>query len=257
MFDTQALKESFGRAAPAYDVQAHLQRRVRRHCIAAAKRCWPAGARILDLGCGTGMLWQEAAQLKLRWRITGLDLSFGMCTEMREKGGRVINADAAALPFADASFDGIFSSLMLQWMNDLPAACREMSRILKPNGLAVVATFVQGTLHELQSAFSILDNTPHVSHFPPAHEVLKHTHEAGFVMAAAEQAMLVEHYPDAIALMRSLQAVGATHKETGRRRGLMTLSQLAGVEQAYEKRFSDADGLRATWQLLYLVLQKI
>jgi malonyl-CoA O-methyltransferase len=72
----------------------------------------------------------------------------------------------------------------------------------------------------------------------------------------AEQARIVNHYPDAIALMRSLQFIGATHKDASRSKGLMTLKQLAGVERAYEKRFSTPEGLPATWQLLCLVLQK-
>jgi len=248
MFDTRAIKESFGRAAPDYDAEAHVQRQVRGHCLTLAGKYWPRGAHILDAGSGTGALSQET-----NWRVTGLDISFGMCAFAREK---VVNADAASMPFSDARFDGVFSSLMLQWANDPQAVWREMARVLKPQGRVILSTLVAGTLHELREAFSSLDATPHVSHFLKVHDVLGCAAEAGLSMIAAEQVRIVEYYPDAIALMRSLQAIGASHKEAERRKGLMTLKQLARVEQAYEKRFGGAKGLPATWQVLCLVMQK-
>jgi len=256
MFDREAVKEAFGRAAPVYEAHAHLQRQVRQHCLALGQAYWPSGKHILDAGCGTGALLTETGRLRLRWRITSLDLSLGMCAVAREKSGAVVNADAAAMPFADNSFDGLFSSLMLQWANNPPAVWREMARVLKPQGRVVLSTFVHGTLQELREAFSSLDGKPHVSHFVQTHEILKYAAEAGLTMTMAEQARIVNYYPDAIALMRSLQFIGATHKEAERGRGMMTLKQLAGVEQVYEKRFGTAEGLPATWQLLCLVLQK-
>ncbi len=250
-FNRKAIKESFGRAASAYDAEAHLQRWVRGRCIALAKQCWPKDAHILDAGSGTGVLAQEAD-----WRIAGLDISFGMCEFARGKHDRVVNADAAAMPFADGAFDGVFSSLMLQWAGDPAAVWREMARVLKAQGRVVLSTLAAGTLHELRQAFSILDAAPHVSHFLEAHEVLEGAATAGFSMVAAEQARVVEYYPDAVALMRALQSIGASHKQAGRRKGLMTLRQLASVERAYAKQFGNAQGLPATWQVLYLVVQK-
>ena len=256
MFDRQAVKEAFGRAAPVYDAHAHLQRQVRQHCLSLGQSYWPSGKHILDAGCGTGALLQEAAQLRLKWRVTSLDLSLGMCAVAREKSGAVVNADASSMPFADASFDGLFSSLMLQWANNAQAVWQEMERVLKPHGRIILSTFVHGTLQELREAFSSLDGKPHVSYFMQAHEILKCAADAGFTLAMAEQVRIVNHYPDAIALMRSLQFIGATHKDAGRSKGLMTLKQLAGVERTYEKRFGSPEGLPATWQLLCLVLQK-
>ncbi|MDE3060946.1 MAG: methyltransferase domain-containing protein [Pseudomonadota bacterium] len=250
MFDTQAVKEAFGRAAPVYDREAQLQKRVRGRCIALAEQCWPVGARILDAGCGTGQLAREAPH----WHITGCDLAYGMC---RVSSSPVINANVEALPFADESFDGIFSSLMLQWAGDPEAAWREMARMIKPGGRCVIATLADGTLGELREAFAVLDAAPHVSDFLPAHAVLTQAGHAGLTLLAAEQAQVVEYYPDAIALMRSLQAIGASNKAAARRRGMMTLRQLSRVDRAYERQFGQAQGLPATWQVLYLVLEKV
>jgi malonyl-CoA O-methyltransferase len=257
MLDRTAIKEAFGRAAPVYDAHAHLQRQVRQHCLALGQAYWPSGKQILDVGCGTGALLTEVSQARLKWHVTSLDLSPGMCAVAKEKSPAVVNADASGMPFADASFDGVFSSLMLQWADNSSIVWQEMARVLKPYGRVVLSTFVHGTLQELRDAFMSLDGKPHVSHFLQAHEILKFASDAGFTLAMAEQVRIVNHYPDAIALMRSLQFIGATHKDANRSRGLMTLKQLASVERNYEKRFGTPDGLPATWQLLCLVLQKI
>src|SRR5947207_1791594 len=162
MFDTAAIKRSFGRAASAYDAQAHLQRRVRQRCIALAKAHWPEEAHILDAGCGTGALVEDIRVGGIGWQVTGLDLAPGMCGEARKKSNAV-NADAESMPFGDASFDGIFSSLMLQWANHPLAVLHEMRRVTKPQARCVIATLAQGTLHELREAFAMLDESPHVS----------------------------------------------------------------------------------------------
>lgn len=58
--------------------------------------------------------------------------------------------DGAALPFADASFDLVFSSMALHWVNDMPRLLTEIRRVLKPDG-AFLAAFLGGdTLDELK-----------------------------------------------------------------------------------------------------------
>lgn len=250
MFDTRTISASFGQAAAHYDAHADLQREVRRHAVALAQRYWPRGARILDLGCGTGALADEVKT----WRITGLDRASGMCEVAAKRNLPVVNADAVSLPVQDRYFDGVFSSLMLQWVSDTPAVWREVARVTKPGGYAMLATFAEGTLHELSQAFCAVDDAPHVSAFAPAHRLLEEAQAAGLSLSLARQVPVVQYYPDTIALMRKLQVIGATHAHPNRRRGLMTSRQFARLEQAYQ-RFATPRGLPATWQVLYLMLR--
>lgn len=251
MFDAQAIKEGFGRAAVVYDEYALLQRHVREYCLALAKPYWKPGAHILDIGSGTGALARQARQ----WNVLGLDVSFGMCCIAHTHAHQTINADAHAMPFARHIFDGIFSSLMLQWASNPAAVFSEMTHAIKPHGHAVLSTLVTGTLVELQTAFAVMDAHTHVSDFHETHQLLGYAKDSGFSLVMARQTPVVEYYPDAIALMRSLQTIGATHKQTRRRKGLMTPQQFARMEHAYEKQ-RVTQGLPATWQVLYLVLQK-
>ncbi len=182
----------------------------------------------------------------------------GMRAVAKEKNGAVVMPMTLGHAVCEREFRRVvFFPDALQWANH-PAigvagdgACTgsRMARI-------IISTFVKGTLQELREAFSTLDNKPHVSHFLETHEILKYAAEVGFTLAMAEQAKIVNYFPDVIALMRSLQFIGATYKDAARSRGMMTLKQLAGVERTYEKRFGTEQGLPATWQLLCLVLQK-
>lgn len=246
MFNVNAIKNAFGRAAAQYDAQAHLQKHVRTHAITLAP--WRRDAHILDVGCGTGALAEEAGS----WRITGLDIAPGMCEEARKKCASV-NADADAMPFADNHFDGVFSSLMLQWSNDPLATLREIARVLKPGGRAVISTLTQGTLKELERAFAAIDDAPHVSNFLPAPELLLRAAHARFLVVEAQEKTLTEHYPDAMTLMRSLKSIGAANKHDDRRKGLTLPAHMEKLEAAYAR---ESQGLPATWQLLYMVLEK-
>jgi len=251
MFDTESIKQDFGHAAGGYDASAHLQKRVRAHCLEMARNIYPSGVTILDAGSGTGTLAQEAPQ----WHIVALDLAFGMCAEAKKQVSTV-NADAASMPFADASFGGIFSSLMLQWSNDVRATLREMLRVLKPEGRVLLSTLTQGTLKELQESFAAVDDAPHVSAFLGAPEVAAYAVHMGFRILSIEETTITEYYPDATSLMQSLKAIGAGNKQADRRKGLTPPGYMEKMQSAYAKRFGSKKGLPATWKILYLMMEK-
>lgn len=256
MFDRDAIKAAFGKAATQYDAHAGLQKIVRAECVALAQACWGSDAAILDAGCGTGALAREAAELGLGWDITGLDLSPGMCREAHHSLPRIVCAGAEALPFADASFDGVFSSLMLQWTGSPLAALREMARVTRPGGACVLATFTEGTLKELGDTLEGMGGPPRISPFMDAMQLSAFAAHAGFMLLSVEEETITEHYSDALSLMRSLKAIGAANKRADRRKGLMTRRQLQSIEQQYRRRFADKKGLPATWQVMYMMLGK-
>ena len=85
---------------------------------------------LLDIGCGTGAY--AAALAELGWTVTGVDLSEDMLRRAREKGVNAVRADAADLPFEDASFDAALSIFTHSDFDDFPAALREVARVLRP-----------------------------------------------------------------------------------------------------------------------------
>jgi malonyl-CoA O-methyltransferase len=156
------------------------------------------------------------------------------------------------LPFAAASFDLVFTSLMLQWVRPLDAAITEIRRVLKPGGLLLASSFGPQTLQELRAAWAAADDAVHVNDFIDMHDFGGALQRAGFTEPVLDVDRHLRHYADAAALMRELKAIGAHNVNASRRRGLTGRQALARMNAAYEAQRTPA-GLPATWQVVYAV----
>jgi ubiquinone/menaquinone biosynthesis C-methylase UbiE len=107
----------------------------------------PPGRLTLDIGCGEGRLSRDLRELG--HRVVGIDQSETLVRAAREAdpGGDYRVADAAELPLEAAAADLAISFMALMDMDDMPAALREVARVLEPGG-RLVATVV----HPLNSA---------------------------------------------------------------------------------------------------------
>ena len=101
------------------------------------------GARVLDLGTGTGAIAVPALGAEpLPSLVVGVDPSSGMLARARANGLRhVLVSRAPALPFADGSFDAVLSGFVLPHVPDPHAVLVEMVRILAPGGSLGVTTW--------------------------------------------------------------------------------------------------------------------
>ena len=101
------------------------------------------GDRVLDVGCGTGVLARVAADRVGEGQVTGLDLNEDMLAVARRLRPQLdwCQGDATALPFADASYDVVMSQFALMYFSDRIAALQEMMRVLRPGGRLAVAVW--------------------------------------------------------------------------------------------------------------------
>jgi SAM-dependent methyltransferase len=114
---------------------------------------WPACARVLELGCGTGKLWQtNAARIPPSWHLTLTDLSFGMAQAAFAAGvaADFAQSDAQTIPFRDAYFDAVIANHMLYHVPDISRALVEIRRVLKPDGELYAATNGRDHMRELE-----------------------------------------------------------------------------------------------------------
>lgn len=120
---------------------------------------WRGDERVLDVGCGRGLLTIGAAHCVPRGSVVGMDVwnpravSGNSAESVLENaategvGNRVEakEGDARKLPFADASFDVVVSNFVvheLQIRGDREQMMREVARVLKPGGRVVLADFI-------------------------------------------------------------------------------------------------------------------
>lgn len=241
--DIAAARRNANRARATYDDFAVLQARVRQQLI--ARLDWIAFTPdvVVDLGCGTG---HGALALAARWpdaRVVAVDASPGMLEQAarHDPAGRCerLCAEARALPLPDASVDLVFSSLMLQWCDDLDAAFAEIARVLRPRGLFTFTTLGPDTLVELREAWRAADAGLHVIPFTDMHDIGDGLVRAGLVEPVMDVVRFTLTYPTLRALVQDLRATGAQNAMVARPRGLTGRSRLAAVERAYERHRRD------------------
>jgi SAM-dependent methyltransferase len=95
------------------------------------------GARVLDLGCGTGIVTRRL--IDAGCRVTGVDVSAPMLAHARARVPEAEFVEAAAehLPFADASFDAVTSAQAFHWF-DQARVLAELTRVVRPGGTIAV-----------------------------------------------------------------------------------------------------------------------
>ena len=112
---------------------------------------WGAGADVLEVGCGTGLLLDRIAAFARSAR--GVDLSPGMLAKARERGLDVIEGSATSLPFPDESFDAVCSFKVLAHVREIHRALAEMVRVTRRHGVVVAEFYNPWSLRGLVKRF--------------------------------------------------------------------------------------------------------
>jgi SAM-dependent methyltransferase len=97
-----------------------------------AARELAGSSRVLDVGCGDGQVSRLAARIGAE--VIGIDPTWNCVRVAGERGTTVARAAAAALPFANGSFDAVVACLVFEHIRDVDAAIAEVARVLQPGG---------------------------------------------------------------------------------------------------------------------------
>lgn len=153
------------------------------------------GDRVLDIGCGTGYFTRRAARAVVPGgRAVGIDPSppvIDYATGRAPANCTFQTASAQALPYADASFDVVISSLAIHHLppDDRLTALREMRRVLRPGGRLLIVDYRQQPGH-LRVANLIGALSKHARQHTPTGDLTDLITQAGFRVTATG-----DHWP--------------------------------------------------------------
>ncbi|MDP6883623.1 MAG: methyltransferase domain-containing protein, partial [Rhodospirillales bacterium] len=226
-----------------------------RCATALASTVAPDGARVLDVGCGSGLSGLALREVGFA-SIDGCDLSPAMAARA---GPFAVAADEEALPFAEESFDLVLSCLSLHWVNDLPGALVQVRRALKPDGLFLAAMLGGDSLAELRASFAEAEIaeegglSPRVSPFADVRDAGHLLQRAGFALPVVDTDAITVSYGNPGRLMADLRGMGESNAVAERRKGFTRRATLGAAQARYRALFGGADGhVACTFRVLYL-----
>jgi len=217
-----AIGAAFGRAAPSYEQFADVQRRAAGGLAERiAALTLPPAPRILEIGCGTGLL--TAALQRLLPDATRLitDLSPAIVRHCRAHHpgapDQFLALDGECPAFTGPSFDLICASLAFQWFDDASAALPRLHALLRPGGWLAFATLGPATLHEWRDAH-VAENLPSpMSAFRAPAALAAAWPNPGTADPCIERRIIAVAHGSGRAFLASLRGIGAAIPRAGHR----------------------------------------
>ncbi|HBO85151.1 MAG: hypothetical protein A2073_07290 [Deltaproteobacteria bacterium GWC2_42_11] len=270
----QRIKQQFSSSAQNYDSKAGFQKKIAEelleYLVPQLATCNLQLATILDIGCGTGFLSIPLAQTFSDAHISACDMAHAMAKTAKIKYSSLIThhpslfltADCEYLPYKDSTFDMLASSLTFQWLLHHGTVFSEAHRVLKKGGIFSFSMLGQNTLRELRmcykeaNAVSNKDGIPRFMSFPHKDEVCEQLEKTGFSGISAVVSPEVEEYPDMMGLLRVLKTIGAGNPFDSRVKNLSKGLILKKMSEIYGERFEAANGVYATYEVIFFTCKK-
>lgn len=269
-FRVDTVRRQFDRRAPDFGRVDAVVREVERRMGDRLSYIRLDPQRILDVGCGRGAARELLAKLYPRAQWFGTDLSLRMLrggpSSTATARGRVrswwssiagsrqhrdrVCADAARLPLRDATFDMLFSNLMLHWHPAPHRLFPEFRRVLADGGLLMFSTFGPDTLVELRAACREAGLRAAPMPFVDMHDFGDMLVTSGFATPVMDAERLTLTYPSARALVHEVALLGGNPHDD-RARGLPAGRAARALLAALDARRSADGRIGLTFEVAY------
>jgi malonyl-CoA O-methyltransferase len=239
-------------AATDYDRLAGIQQQV---AAALARRIGglPEGARVLEVGCGTGFVAAAVEDHAADWLMT--DVSPAMVERSRKRFGErpgyrfaVLDAEHPQFATPEGPFDLVCSSLAAQWFENMPQALEQLFGLLKPGGRLLVSTLAEGTFAEWRAAHEALGLAAGTPSYPD--RVTLEAIRLDGVPRRIDIERFTSSYASGREFLRSLRAIGAATPRPGHQP--LSPHRMRKVLQRFEE-----DGAKVSWHVAFCTFEAV
>ena len=168
------------------------------------------------------------------------------------------------VPFEPETFDLVLSSLSLHWINDLPSVLTQINTCLKPDAPFIAAMSGGDSLFELRGSLQLAEQErlggigTHISPLADVRDVGNLLTRAGFKLLTVDVDDIIVDYPNVLALMTDLQAMGEANAALRREPGGINRDVLLATESIYREMYGEEqeDGnvtIPATFRTIYMI----
>ncbi len=264
LFDTRALRRNRRRAAASFDQFAFLKDEATLRLVDRVDLIRRDFDLCLDLGAHDGRLWQHLVPLgKIRAIVQSdpaIEFSNNFFPNNMNGSAKLFAVhDFTSLPFADKSFDAVFSCLNFHWVDDLPGLLLQIRRLLRPDGLCLVNLLGGESLHELRASLIAAEQeitggfSPRCAPMADIRDVGGLLGRAGLALPVADSDRLTVNYPNMFRLMRDLRGMGEQNVLLGRLRHPTKRAVFLRAAEIYQDKFGQADGsIPASFEIITL-----
>lgn len=261
------IAQQFSRAANTYDSAAEVQLDIAFDAMSFLPSHYKNG---LDIGCGTGRMSQ---QLNSRCdRLIAMDLAFGMVSYAQQQNVVTepsicwLQGDADSLPVSDSSIDMLYSSMVLQWVDDQQKVMSEVSRVMTSGSNAILAIMVDGSFSQLNDSWLNIDRQRHVNKFFTAQSWKEAANSQGLQVKMHEKQYVTWHQ-NIKKLLCSIKSIGAnvvldrqnstsTDSASSQSHNLVNRRSLQLLETYYIQKYAENMQLPLTYQVCFLHCSK-
>ena len=257
MHRSNEIRKSFDNAAASYEKAAIVQNEIGKRLLERLDYIKIDPARILDLGSGAGQFSRALKKRYPKAQILSLDLSFAMLKQSKSQQALwrkwpLVCGSMEALPFADKSFDLVFSNQVIHWAEDIPALAQEILRVMQVDGCLMMSTLGPDTFQELRQSYAAIDNFVHTNSFMDMHDLGDILQQAQFVDPVIDMEKIMVRYPSVTAVLQALKAQGVRNMHANRNAGLSGKSRRQAFEQHYMQHYQQEGKVPLSYEVVYI-----
>ncbi len=247
----------FTAAANTYAARATIQAAVA-HSLVRLIPPSEAVARILEVGCGTGILTRHMLGGFPNAIIDAIDISEGMIaaasSQFRAAPTIFWHAADACCFRAIKPYDLIVSNCAMHWVNPLPNGLANLANQLTATGHLAFSLMLNGTLSELHdSRLRVAPDKPPLSRLPELHEVVSILEACGCAVSDQCDETLIETYISSAEFLRALHELGLTGGAVSRAATPLSRGEIQRLVADYQEYYSDENQrVRATFRVGYV-----